>query len=101
MRYPLTPTQSGMLFHRLLDRTSGADVQQLVCGVEHLDALQRAVDRHDVLRTWFAWEGLPAPLQEIAPVAEVPVAQHAELETYLREDRARGFELDRPPLMRF
>ncbi|HVE70084.1 MAG TPA: amino acid adenylation domain-containing protein [Thermoanaerobaculia bacterium] len=101
MRYALTPTQSGMLFHRLLDPSSGADVQQLVCTPADLDIIRRALLRHDVLRTRFLWQGLPSPLQETVDEVELPVSRHDSLDQYLIEDRRRGFELDRAPLMRF
>ena len=99
-RYPLTPTQAGMLFHRLLDGTSGADVQQLVCSATLRPAIEQAIREQEVLRTRFLWQGLPEPLQEVSSAVEVPCTRHEDLETYLREDRARGFDLDRPPLMR-
>ncbi len=96
MRYPLTPTQSGILFHRLLDPESGADVQQLVCTPADLEIVRRAVTRHGVLRTRFSMEW-----QEIIDAVEIPVVRADDLEAYLIEDRKRGFELDRAPLMRF
>ena len=100
---PLTPTQTGMLFHRLLDRHSGVDVQQLVIdGPPDREWFLDLVAKHAVLRTSFRWEGLPEPVQEVAPHVELPwTEQSGDLDAYLREDRARGFELDRAPLMRF
>ncbi|HZI09046.1 MAG TPA: amino acid adenylation domain-containing protein, partial [Myxococcus sp.] len=64
-----------------------------------------------VLRTSFVWEGLDAPLQRVHPLAVLPIeeqdwrglspGQQAErFEALLAEDRARGFDLRQPPLMR-
>lgn len=108
--YPLTPTQQGMIFHRLLDRESGVDVQQLVLTLE--DAaderllrrrFEELVDRHAVLRTTFRWEGVDEPVQEVWSSAALPwveVDGAGPDDTWLREDRRRGFELTEPPLMR-
>ena len=103
MRDPLTPTQAGMLFHRLLDRHSGVDIQQLVItDPPDQEWWRELLATHDVLRTSYHWEGLAEPLQEIAPQVVLPWREEqGEIDEYLRADRARGFDLDRPPLMRF
>ena len=116
--YPLSPMQQGMVFHSLREPGSGVYVEQtcfLLEGDLDADALERAwralVARHAVLRTGFAWEGLDEPLQLVhadAPLPferldwrGVPAEEHeARLDAFLRDDRARGFDLARPPLMR-
>ncbi|MFP2933568.1 condensation domain-containing protein, partial [Pyxidicoccus sp. 3LG] len=116
--YPLSPLQQGMLFHVLLAPTAGDYLQQLTWTVHsplRLDVLRRAwqhvVDRHAVLRTGFRWEGLPEPLQVVHATAELPweeldwsalssTGEQTRLESFLEEDRTRGFTLSRPPLMR-
>ncbi|MBZ4423048.1 non-ribosomal peptide synthase/polyketide synthase, partial [Myxococcus sp. RHST-1-4] len=116
--YPLAPLQQGMLFHVLLAPTAGDYLQQLTWTVHsplRLDVLRRAwqhvVDRHAVLRTGFRWEGLPEPLQVVHAKAELPweeldwsgltsAEEQARLESFLEEDRTRGFTLSKPPLMR-
>lgn len=116
--FPLTPTQQGILFHRLLDEHAVTQVQQLVCRWhEALDApaLERAWQRlgqqHDVLRTSIRWEGLPEPRQETHAAITVPLSRHrlgersAEeqrraVDEYLESDRRRGFDLTKPPLFR-
>jgi amino acid adenylation domain-containing protein len=102
--YALTPTQKGMLFHRLLDERSGVDVQQLVLtnpAQQDREAWRRLIARHPVLRTSFRWEGLDEPSQEVWAEVALPWSEsQRELGDFLREDRARGFALDAPPLLR-
>ncbi|HEX7240019.1 MAG TPA: amino acid adenylation domain-containing protein, partial [Longimicrobiaceae bacterium] len=116
--YPLTPLQEGMLFHTLYAPGSGVYVGQLGFVLEgplQAQALERAwqgaVDRHEALRAGFAWEGVPRPVQVIRREAKLPLRQEdwrgvgeaereERLERYLEEDRKRGFELERGPLMR-
>ena len=117
--YPATPLQSGLLFHNLYAPTLGEYFEQITCTLEgELDAgvLRRAwqgvVDDVSVLRTGFLWREGQAPLQAVYRKAalrweeldwrEVPVPdQLSRIEVYLEEDRALGFDLERPPLMRF
>lgn len=74
-------------------------------------AWQMIVDRHPVLRTSFAWEGLDEPVQIVHPHAQLPIEHHdlrgLGMENQLRmqdelvaEDRRRGFDLTRAPLVR-
>ncbi|HEX7241190.1 MAG TPA: amino acid adenylation domain-containing protein, partial [Longimicrobiaceae bacterium] len=116
--YPLTPLQEGMLFHTLYAPGSSLYVGQfgfLLEGPLEAQALERAwqgtVDRQEALRAGFVWEGVPRPVQVIRREARLPLrredwrelgeAERAErLERYLEEDRGRGFDLERGPLMR-
>ena len=103
--YPLSPMQEGLLFQHLLNeggddayvtstllRVDSSDrLQQLVA------ALQRMVDRYDVLRTSVLWQGLPRPMQVVwrraaLPVQEVP----ADTQTAPR----MTLDLSNAPLMR-
>ncbi len=116
--YPLSPLQEGMLFHSLLAPGSGVYVVQ---GVSTLSgevepdllcrAWQGAVDRHPILRTAFLWEGLAEPLQAVHQRADLPftsedwrdlpaVEKERRFADLLAADRRRGFDLDRPPLLR-
>lgn len=115
---PLTPMQQGMLFHALLDPASRAYVVQIRCALNGpLDAValraawQRAVERHGVLRTAFAWQRAEGALQIVWPRATVPwreldwTAEPPErvdsmLTDLLALDRAEGFDLARAPLVR-
>jgi amino acid adenylation domain-containing protein len=117
--YLLSPLQQGMLFHTLYSPGSAAYVEQLVLvlggrprAAELRRAWQMVVERHSVLRTGFIWEGVPKPLQVVFRKVDVPWQEHdwsalpeAEVEArwarLLEEDRERGFDLPRAPLLRF
>jgi natural product biosynthesis luciferase-like monooxygenase protein len=109
--------QQGMLFHHLSGRR-GVDIEQIVGTLrEPLDeaafegAWRRGAQRHDVLRTVLRWTDVENPEQRVlasvtpgwathdwrgAPAA----VQQQRLESFLREDRAHGFDLSQPPLFR-
>jgi amino acid adenylation domain-containing protein len=114
--YPLAPLQEGILFHHLLTPESDPYLlphpyafdsrEQLDA---YLAALRAAVERHDILRTSVAWEGLSEPVQVVwrhAPLVveelEVdPAAGDAAREVYERVDALhKRVDLNRAPLMR-
>ncbi len=116
--YPLSPTQQGLLFNALAAPGAGVDIEQIVCTLPealHRPALgqawQRLVDRHAVLRTAMCWEGQAEPVQQVYGCVTCPLddidwrdlenaEQTARLEAYLQQDRRRGFDLTKAPLMR-
>ena len=116
--YPLSPMQRGMLFHALYEASSPVYFEQVsyqLRGQLNLTAFERAwqqvVDRHPVLRTSFHYKGLDEPLQMVRRKAKLPLIQEdwteltaarqeERLKAFLIEDRARGFQLDKAPLLR-
>ncbi|WP_392397618.1 amino acid adenylation domain-containing protein [Rhizobium ruizarguesonis] len=115
--YGLSPLQDGILFHHLL-ATQG-DPYLLVSQMafaersvldRYLAAVQQVVDRHDILRTAFVWEGLSSPAQVVWRKASLDVLK-VELEgcdgsgaDELRrrfDPRQYRLDLGRAPLMRF
>ncbi len=114
--YPLTPLQSGMLFHTLYTPGSEIYFEQLtatLAGPLDAAALERAwqavTDRQPVLRTAFVWEGLARPLQIVRRGVAVPwscVDWRGEADPAARfavavaADREAGFDLARAPLLR-
>ncbi len=117
--YPLSPMQSGMLFHSVFDADAGIYLNQLRIDIEGLDvkrfkaAWQAAMDRHGVLRTGFLVQG-DVPLQWVAKTVEVPFVeydwrnqasglsaeQERDLEALAQSEHDLGFDLAKPPLMR-
>ncbi|MFJ9841393.1 non-ribosomal peptide synthase/polyketide synthase [Kitasatospora sp. NPDC101155] len=115
---PLTPTQSGMLFHGLAEEDSGAYFQQLdfvLDGVPDPGTLaaawQRVSDRASVLRAHVRWQDVPEPLLVVRRRATVPVTRldwreiperehRGRLADLLDRDRARGLDLASAPLQR-
>ena len=116
--YALSPAQEGMLAETLRAPGSGINIQQVVLRVkEELDvsALEGAwryvIAAHPTLRTSFVWEGVQAPVQRVHSCAPLPLVQRdwrefppdavqQELNAFLRADRAVGFNLASPPLLR-
>ncbi|MCB1058237.1 MAG: amino acid adenylation domain-containing protein, partial [Acidobacteria bacterium] len=116
--YPLTPLQESLLYHVLSAPGSDVGFEQSVstlAGPLDVDAFdrtwRRVIERHPILRTSILVEDVPRPLQRVQRRVELRVAHHdwsdatadqqdARLEEFLRDDRRRGFDLDRAPLMR-
>lgn len=117
--FALTATQAGMLFHALHHEPGqGIDIQQISMTVQHpLDpalyvyAWYSVMERHPVLRSRLRWEGLDEPRQEVMDAVELPVERadwrgqepaeiRARLLAVAERDRAQGFDLSQPPLMR-
>lgn len=87
--YPLTPLQEGMLFHSRLHTDGDPYVSPQLFEFpsrENLNAFLAAwrflIDRHDVLRTAFVWDGLPRPVQVVQRRAQLPI-EYLELDPAL------------------
>ena len=116
--YPLSRLQEGMYFHSELDRESATYHDIFSYGVRKPfvesafnEALQTLVQRHAVLRTAIdAGEGdrlLQVVYREIPLRAQVedlsdrsPQQQKQYLKEWLEQEKRRGFEWDRAPLLR-
>ncbi|OCQ51248.1 Tyrocidine synthase 3 [Photorhabdus australis subsp. thailandensis] len=80
--YALSPLQDGILFHHLLEQEG--DPYLLLYPVafanrslldRYLTAVQQAIDRHDILRTAFIWQGLSIPAQVVLRWVQLPVTE--------------------------
>ncbi|MCA1218503.1 non-ribosomal peptide synthetase, partial [Streptomyces sp. 8L] len=116
--YPLTPMQSGMLFHTLAEPGSGAYFEQMsfvLDGVSEPALLERAwhhvTDHLEVLRGAVVWEGVDRPLLVVRRHADPAVVhldwrdmstdeQAEALRRHLATDRALGIDLSAAPLVR-
>ncbi|MFD0305958.1 non-ribosomal peptide synthase/polyketide synthase [Streptomyces sp. NPDC127119] len=116
--HPLTPTQTGMLFHRLSQDDLGVYFQQLTFDLDGVPdpaalaaAWQRVTDHTPVLRGRVVWQDVPEPLLVVQRHATVSVTHldwrdlgEEEREHRLRDlldrDRGQGIDLDRAPLQR-
>ncbi|MGH8297094.1 MAG: condensation domain-containing protein, partial [Steroidobacteraceae bacterium] len=114
--YPLVPLQEGILFHHLLD-AQGGDTYVLPMLLSltsreklnaFIEALQKVIDRHDILRTAVLWERLPRPVQVVyrqvgLPVEELVLAGDREPLEQMKERMApelQRLDLRQAPLMR-
>lgn len=116
--YPLSPLQTGMLYHSLEAPEAGMYFMQGTYPIPgEVDvaafraAWQMLVDRHAMFRTRVLWEKREEPLQVVSRQLPVPFEHRdcqavppseraAHLRGILAADRARGFDLAQPPLMR-
>ncbi|HEX4715301.1 MAG TPA: amino acid adenylation domain-containing protein, partial [Ktedonobacteraceae bacterium] len=80
--YPLAPLQEGILFHFLLADHADPYVLSGITAFHskeqldrYLQAMQAVIDRHEILRTAFFWEGLPEPVQVVFRKATLQVDQ--------------------------
>ncbi|WP_314246828.1 non-ribosomal peptide synthetase [Streptomyces sp. DSM 40907] len=117
---PLSPLQEGLFFHSAFD-TGAMDAYtgQIVLTLDGpLDegtlrtACDRLLRRHTALRSAFTDQGLDRPVQIVVESAGAPweavdlgglgsADRQREWERLLAADRARRFDLERPPLVRF
>ena len=115
--YALSPLQDGILFHHLLstvgdpyllfDERIFAERDQLD---RYLAAVQHVVDRHDMLRTAFVWDGLSVPAQVVWRRASLSIAEFdfdpkdgaiAEQLAERCDPRQHRIDLTQAPLLHF
>lgn len=112
--FPLTEMQKGMLFHSVMEPSSGIYCEQFmfeITGALDLAQLRAAwqsvVNENDILRIATRYSAIREPVQVVYPSVESTVEfidlsrfpsgeQASQLETWLAEDRAKGFVLQTP-----
>ncbi len=116
--YPLTPMQSGILFHSLIGKNSTVYIEQHVLEIKgEIDkyllekSLNIIIDRYDVLRTVFRVDKVEEPLQLVLrqrkfklyfqDISLLPGDEKSlYMEDFLRKDREKGFNLTKDILVR-
>ena len=115
--YPLGPLQEGFLFHHRLTSESSGDLYIMETQFafdsrarldRYIQALQMVVDRHDILRTAFLWEGLSDPVQVVCRRASLIVEELSleaadgdiarQLSQHINNSNHR-FDLSVPPMI--
>lgn len=117
--FPLNLLQEGMIFHR--DFAAKSAVYHAIATVRlrapfDLDVMRRVINelvaRHPMLRTSFDQATFSKPLQLVHKTFRDPLGfedlrgrteaeQQARVEAFVASEKARGFELDEYPLIRF
>jgi amino acid adenylation domain-containing protein/non-ribosomal peptide synthase protein (TIGR01720 family) len=116
--YTLSPLQEGLLFHSLYSTESDAYLQQLRFSIRGKlevpafeQAWQQVIARHPILRTAFNWERHEKLLQVVRKQVKLPwlefdwrelaaEEQQEQFAVLLKEDRRKGFDLAKAPLLR-
>ncbi|MGY2288229.1 non-ribosomal peptide synthase/polyketide synthase [Pseudomonas sp. SDO528_S397] len=117
--YPLSPLQQGMLFHSLLHEDSGVYLMQdryriggAIDEGAFLESWRQVVALHPSLRASFQWKTQKQPVQVIHREVKVPLdtldlralaphEQEARIRSLLEDEQKVGFNLSKPPLIRF
>jgi natural product biosynthesis luciferase-like monooxygenase protein/amino acid adenylation domain-containing protein len=80
--YPLFSLQEGELAHHLMDESGDIYLHRVQIRFTnrpsldaYLSAMEKVVQRHDVLRTAVFWEGLPEPVQVVLRKVNLPVEE--------------------------
>lgn len=110
--YPLSPMQQGMLYHALADdETSSYNGRILVTLEGKIDqklinrAWKHVIERHPILRTTYAWEGVQSPIQIVQQNTEGLVEfssykAQAEKEILIQDFLKKPFHLNQEAPLR-
>lgn len=114
---PVSPIQEGMIFESILQSAQEAYFVQTIFELKGIfdeekwiESWNFLINRYDSLRASFVWEGLSAPLQHIHPKVKGhwentkssnPDDPIPEVLSIAEKERKKGFNLAKPPLMRF
>ncbi|MBW7455997.1 AMP-binding protein, partial [Paenibacillus sepulcri] len=116
--YTLSPVQQSMIFHHVYSPGSSVTVEQTIYSIHtglNIGAFEKVwqtvLNRHESLRASYHWEGLEEPVQIIHHDINIPFevldwtgvpesGRRTRMERLIEEDRRRGFDLSKPPLMR-
>jgi amino acid adenylation domain-containing protein len=117
--YPLSSLQAGMLYHMQVDpaapayhNVTGFLLRARFDPTAFQRAVDRVVERHDVLRTSFDMTSYSEPLQLVHPHARLETVvedlralprpqQDAIVDALVQREKNTPFDLSRPPLLRF
>jgi amino acid adenylation domain-containing protein/non-ribosomal peptide synthase protein (TIGR01720 family) len=115
----LSPMQEGMLFHYLKDKSSPVYFEQIDFQLEgsvDLECLEKGINdlvqKHEVFRTVFLYEGLNRPVQLVLKdrtlnayyedISHLPEAKRADyVNSFKKKDRDAGMDLMADHLIRF
>ncbi|MFB6453970.1 amino acid adenylation domain-containing protein [Chitinophaga sp. Hz27] len=118
--YPLSPIQEGLLLRAVYWPESDAYLNQNVIELKGpvnttwlANAWNDTVEKYEILRSGFLWEGLKEPLQYVShkpvrqleiqdwrDIATTPAAVETKLQEYLATDRRQLFNMDDAGLFR-
>src|SRR6266567_2003878 len=116
--YELSPLQQGLLVESLMAPQAGLYVEQIVfdlTGPFSMPAMawawRQVVAHHPALRSSFHWRDVERPVQVVHRSVTLPVVHNdlrqlppsrreEAVNSYLQDDRHKGFQLDRAPLVR-
>ena len=80
--YPLSVLQDGILFHHVLSPEGAPYLSTSLVAFadrnlldQYLGAVQKLIDRHDILRTGFIWERIRMPVQVVCRHAPLSVSE--------------------------
>jgi len=118
LMYPLSPMQAGMLYHSVKNTSDSAYLSQTVFSLQGTvdrslieRSFNKLVQRYDILRTCFIYEGLDEPLQVVLKernirvyyenIVHLSAKEKADyLEKLKLKDREKPYDLSRDILTR-